>query len=97
MLYRKPIHTNVYHSAKSNSRPAKNQSLLSTLAQRAKAICDQDFLQAELDVLERTFRENGYSTKQIHRALNPPQRHARSPSTLPHKTPSTHHEDDVCA
>jgi hypothetical protein len=91
------IHINVYHSAKLHSRPAKKQSMLSSLAQKAKAIGDQDCLRSDLNALERTFRENSYSTKQIRWGLNPPQQHVRSPSTLRYTTPSTLHQDDVYA
>jgi hypothetical protein len=44
--------------------------VLSTLIHRARALCDEDSLQADLVFLNDVFRENGYSDRQIHRALN---------------------------
>jgi hypothetical protein len=43
---------------------------LSTLIHRARALCDEDSLQAELLFLKDVFKENGYNDRQIHRALN---------------------------
>jgi hypothetical protein len=38
--------------------------------QRARAICDEESPQAELVFLRDIFRQNGYNSQQIHRALN---------------------------
>jgi hypothetical protein len=46
------------------------QAVLSTLTHRARALCDEDSLQAELVFLKDVFRENYYRDRQIHRALN---------------------------
>jgi hypothetical protein len=37
----------------------------------ATALCDKESLHGELEFLETTFKENGYSRKQIQRALTP--------------------------
>jgi hypothetical protein len=44
--------------------------VLYTLIHRAKALCDEDSLQAKLEFLKDIFKENGYNDQQIHRALN---------------------------
>jgi hypothetical protein len=44
--------------------------VLSTLIHRARSLCDEDSLQAELVFLKDVFRENGYNDRQIHRAFN---------------------------
>ncbi|XP_067687089.1 uncharacterized protein [Haliotis asinina] len=47
-VYRKPIHTDQYIHYLSNHHPQIKQAILSTLARRAKAICDLAHLQDEL-------------------------------------------------
>jgi hypothetical protein len=69
-VYRKPTHTNLYLNAKFHRHPSNKQAVLSTLLHRARALCDEDSLQAELVFLKDVFRENGYKDRQIHRALN---------------------------
>jgi hypothetical protein len=44
--------------------------VLSTLIHRARALCDEDNLQAELVFLKDVFEENGYNDRQIYRSLN---------------------------
>jgi hypothetical protein len=44
--------------------------VLSTLRHRARALCDEGSLQAELVFLRDVFKQNGYNDQQIHRALN---------------------------
>jgi hypothetical protein len=44
--------------------------VLSILKHRARALCDEDSLQAELVFLRDVFKQNGYNNRQIHRALN---------------------------
>jgi hypothetical protein len=46
-VYRKPTHSNLYLNAKSHHHPSNKQAVLSTLIHRAKALCDEDSLQAE--------------------------------------------------
>jgi hypothetical protein len=48
------------------------------LVHRARALCDQDGLHAELVFLGDTFRQNGYTEWQICRALNHPPRVGQS-------------------
>jgi hypothetical protein len=60
----------LYLNAKSHHHPSNKQAVLSTLIHRARALCDEDSLQAELVFLKDLFKENGYNDRQIHRALN---------------------------
>jgi hypothetical protein len=69
-VYRKPTNTNLYLNAKSHHHPSNKHAVLPTLIYRARILCDEDSLQAELVFLKNVFRENGYSDRQIHRALN---------------------------
>jgi hypothetical protein len=67
-VHRKPPHTNLYLNAKSHQHPSNTQAVLSTLVHRARALCDDDNLQAEMMFLKDVFKKNGYDS-QIHRAL----------------------------
>jgi hypothetical protein len=69
-VYRKPTHTNLYLNAKSHYHPSNKQAVLSILIHRARALCDEDSLQAELVFLKLVFKQNAYNDRQIHRALN---------------------------
>jgi hypothetical protein len=69
-VYCKPTHTNLYLNAKSHHHPSNKQVVLSTLIHRARALCDEDSLQAELVFLRDVFIQNGYNDRQIHRTLN---------------------------
>jgi hypothetical protein len=69
-VYREPTHTNLYLTAKSHHHPSNKQAVLSTLLHRARALCNEDSLQAELVFLKDVFKQNGYSDRQFHRALN---------------------------
>jgi hypothetical protein len=69
-VYRKPTHTNHYLNAKSHHHSSNKQAVLSMLIHRARALCDEDSLQAELVFLRDIFKQNGYNDRHIHRALN---------------------------
>ncbi|GFG31913.1 hypothetical protein Cfor_11969 [Coptotermes formosanus] len=69
-VYRKTTHTNLCLKPASHHHPSIKQAVLSTLVHRARALCDKEGLHELLELLKTTFRENGYSLKQIQRALN---------------------------
>jgi hypothetical protein len=73
-VFRKPTHTNLYLHANSHHHPSNKQSVLSTLVYRARALCDEDSLQAELSFLKSVFTQNGFNARQIIRTLNRPPR-----------------------
>jgi hypothetical protein len=50
--------------------PSNKQAVLSTLAHRARALCDEDSQQAEMVFLRDVFKQNVYNDWKIHRALN---------------------------
>jgi hypothetical protein len=66
----KPTHTNLYHNAKFHHHPSNKQAVLSILVHRARALCDEASLQAELVFLREVFKQNRCNDRQIHRALN---------------------------
>jgi hypothetical protein len=49
---------------------------------KAKALFDQDFLTQELGFLATVFKESGYSTQQIRRALEPATRTSKTNEKL---------------
>jgi hypothetical protein len=69
-VYCKPTHTNLYLNAKSHHHPSNKQAVLSPLLHRARALCDEDSLQAGLVFLRDVFKQNSYNNRQIRRALN---------------------------
>jgi hypothetical protein len=81
--YRNPTQTNLYLNAKSHHHPSTKQAVLCTLIHRARALCDEDSLQAELVFLKDVFKENGYNDRQIPRALNR-RPHLPQPDNEPH-------------
>jgi hypothetical protein len=63
-------HTNLYLITNFHHRLSNKQAILSTLIHRARALCDEDSLQAELVFLRDVFKQNGYNNRQNHRAIN---------------------------
>jgi hypothetical protein len=66
------VTTNLYLHHNSHHHPSHKQSMLTSLIHRATAICDQDSTNQELEFLTTMFRNNGYGTQQICRAMKPP-------------------------
>jgi hypothetical protein len=58
-VYQKPTHINLYLNAKSHHHPSNKQAVLSTLIHTARALSDEDSLQAELVFLRDVFTQNG--------------------------------------
>jgi hypothetical protein len=71
-VYRKLTHTNLYITWLHIITPPTNRPFLQPWSTGSvRALCDKESLHEELQFLKTTFRENGYSMKQIQRALNP--------------------------
>jgi hypothetical protein len=62
---RKPTHANLYLISNSHHHPSNKQAVVSTLMHRARSLSDQESLHSELQFLRTTFRQNGYSDRQI--------------------------------
>jgi hypothetical protein len=60
----------VTSNAKSHHHTSNKQALLPPLVHRYRILCDEDSLQADLVCLRDVSKQNGYSDRQIHRALN---------------------------
>jgi len=76
-VYREPTHTNLYLHQNSHHHPANKQSVLASLIHRDKALFDEDSLTQELEFLTSVFKDNGYSSQQIRRAMEPATRTRR--------------------
>jgi hypothetical protein len=59
--------------------PSNKRAVQSTLVHWARTLYDRESLEGELKFLRATFRQNGYSDRQIRRALSPPKRVAPPP------------------
>lgn len=71
MVYRKPIHTNLYWNTSSCHHLAQKRSVLATVVYWAVAISGSDSLQDELCHLHRVFLKNGYYNPcKIQQAIN---------------------------
>jgi hypothetical protein len=85
-VYLKPTHTNLDLHQLSHHHPANKHSVLSSLIHRTRALCDQDSLPQELDLLTTVFKNNGYNDHQI-RAMKPA-RQTSEPDKKPTSTAS---------
>lgn len=78
-IYRKATHTHtqifICMQLPVTAHPINKQYFIHL--HRAKTICDDDIFRHELDVLSNVFKDNGYSNKQIHKALNYKSKHIR--------------------
>lgn len=68
-IYRKPTHTDRYLHATSHHHPKQKTGILKTLATRAIRLCDQDHLEKEESHLASALKSNGYTTKEIKKAV----------------------------
>ena len=70
-VYRKPTHTDRYLNKDSNHHPCQKRGIIKTLTERARVICQPEHLGEEIKHLEEAFLKNGYSRKEIRRAIKP--------------------------
>jgi hypothetical protein len=88
-VYRKPTHTDKYLNASSHHHPKHLRSVETSLVNRARALCDPEFLDEELSHVDKILRRNGYRGNV--RGKLPKQRYrvkrsdvARQPAYLPY-------------
>jgi hypothetical protein len=85
-VYCKPTHYNLHLNSISHHHSSNKHAVLSTLAHRARALCDQDSLPVEMVLLRDIFRYNSYSDWRIFWALSPPPKVSQSddkPDSVP--------------
>ncbi|XP_067671768.1 uncharacterized protein [Haliotis asinina] len=86
--YRKPIHTDQYIHYLSNHHPQIKQAIVTTLARRAKAICDPAYLLDEIDHPKRTFITlNGYPKQLVNETIATTLQHQNDRLPKPEPTP----------
>ncbi|XP_018576512.1 uncharacterized protein LOC108915047 [Anoplophora glabripennis] len=68
-VYRKPTHTDRYLNAESHHHPAQKQGIINTLIHQAGIIGEPRHLAEELEHLRTALRGNGYTARNIERAI----------------------------
>ena len=73
-VYYKKTHTNITIKKKSNHTNSTKRGIIKGYADRARRLCDEEYLPEELKNIEDVFMENGYSRKEIREAMQPKQK-----------------------
>ncbi|KAJ4444747.1 hypothetical protein ANN_06544 [Periplaneta americana] len=84
-VFRKSTHTKRYLHASSHHHPGVKRSVIKTLTERAHRICDSDNLRAELQLLHKTFKNNGYDNNIIRQSTyknSRPEAHEQDPELM---------------
>ncbi|XP_015124783.1 uncharacterized protein LOC107046641 [Diachasma alloeum] len=69
-VYRNPTHTDRYLHASSHHQPSQKNSVISSLMYRALTISQPEYLEAEVQHLDKVLNNNGYQSKQVYRVLH---------------------------
>ncbi|XP_015120759.1 uncharacterized protein LOC107043690 [Diachasma alloeum] len=69
-VYRKPTHTDRYLHASPHHHPSLKNSVISSLMYRALTISHPQYLEAEVQHLDKALNNNGYQSKQVHGVLH---------------------------
>ena len=68
-VHYKKTNTNITIKKHSNHREAIKRGVIKGYGDRARTLCDPEYLQAELDNIEAVFVENGYSKLEVQEAM----------------------------
>ena len=68
-VHYKKTNTNITIKKQSNHKTSIKSGIIKGYSDRAKALCDPQYLRDELKNIEEVFVENGYSSKEIQRAM----------------------------
>ena len=68
-VHYKKTHTNITIKKKSNHRDSIKKGIIKGYGDRARSLCDAQYLEAELKNVEAVFIENGFSKKEIQKAM----------------------------
>ena len=63
------IHTNITIKKHSNHRDTVKKAVIKGYADRARALCDDENLEAEMQNIVDVFKENGYAEREIREAM----------------------------
>ena len=64
-VYYKETNTNITIKKKSNHTDSTKRGIIKGYSDRAKALCDPEYLEDELTNIKDVFKENGYTEKEI--------------------------------
>ena len=68
-VHYKNTHTNITIKKKSNHRDNIKKAIIKGYGDRARNLCDPQYVKEELEHVEQVFIENGYSQKEVQDAL----------------------------
>ena len=68
-VHYKKTHTNIIIKKRSNHRESTKRGVIKGYSDRARALCNQQYLEQELTNIEDVFVENGYSRKEVKGAM----------------------------
>ena len=68
-VHYKKTNTNITIKKKSNHRESTKRGVIKGYADRARSLCDADYLEAELRNIQDVFRDNGYSKEEVVNAM----------------------------
>ena len=68
-VYYKKTNTNITIKKRSNHKESVKKAVIKGYADRARALCDPEYLQGELDNIVQVFEDNGYSTEEVKEAI----------------------------
>ena len=68
-VHYKKTHTNITIKKKSNHKESVKKAVIKGYADRARALCDEQHLEAEMDNIADVFKANGYEEKEIKEAM----------------------------
>ena len=68
-VHYKKTNTNITIKKQSNHRECTKRGVIKGYSDRAKTLCDQQYVEGELKNIEEVFIENGYTKREIHNAM----------------------------
>ena len=68
-VHYKKTHTNITIKKKSNHTDNTKRAIIKGYTDRAKALCDPEYLQDELKNIKEVFEKNGYDRKETEQAM----------------------------
>ena len=75
-VHYKKTNTNITIKKKSNHKETIKKGVIKGYADRARALCDPEYLDNEIKNIEQVFEENGYSKKEIKDSMKETERNA---------------------
>jgi hypothetical protein len=69
-VHYKPTNTNITIKKRSNHRDCTKRGVIKGYSDRARALCDQQYLERELKNVEDVFTENGYTRQEVRNAMS---------------------------